>query len=359
LDDQVYHRLAKVLDTLPNGFPATESGVEIKLLKKIFDPEEAELFCELKMTPETPEQISKRTGRPIEGLEQMLRKMWQRGGIRGSDLKGVTTFKMMPWVIGIWEFQLRRMDKAFAKMSQEYSMHWGMQFMGHGPEMMQVIPIEKEIQSKQEALSYEQVSGLIQNAKSFMVNDCVCKKENGLLDNPCSKPTEVCLALDPEPGFFDKNPWGGKVISREQAYEVLNKAEEAGLVHLTSNIESGHWFICNCCGCCCGVLGAAKMGLPNFINSHYYAKIDRNLCDACGTCADERCQVDAIAESESEYNIIKEKCIGCGLCISTCPNEAIELLRKDPNEMVFPPIDEGAWFDERARQRGVDYKYYK
>ena len=359
MDEQVYHKLAKVLDTLPNGFPTTDSGVEIKLLKKIFTPEEAELFCELRMTPETPEQIAKRTGRPIEGLEEMLTSMWQRGEIWGSDVKGVKTFKMIPWVIGIWEFQLRRMDKEFAQMSREYSMHWGAQFVSHGPEMMQVLPIEKEIQIKQEALSYEQVSGLIENAQSFLVNECICKKEKELLDNPCSKPLEVCLGLDPEPGFFDKNPWGGKVISREQAYEVLNKAEEAGLVHLTSNIESGHWFICNCCGCCCGVLGAAKMSLPNFINSHYYAQIDPNLCEACGTCADERCQVNAIEEGEDAYNIIKENCIGCGLCISTCPAEAIELLRKQPDEMVFPPKDENAWFDERARQRGVDYNAYR
>ena len=70
MGDEIYHKLAKVLDTLPNGFPSSESGVEIKILKKIFDPEQAELFCELKLTFETPEQIAERTGRPLEGLEE-------------------------------------------------------------------------------------------------------------------------------------------------------------------------------------------------------------------------------------------------------------------------------------------------
>ena len=359
MSDEKYQRLAKVLDTLPNGFPATEDGLEIRILKKIFTPEEADLFCDLRLTPETAEQISERTGRPIEGLEEMLLSMWERGEIWGSDVKGVKTFNMIPWVVGIWEFQLNRMDKEFAKMGEEYSMHWGAQFLSHGPQVMQVLPVEKEIQAKQEALSYEQVSQLIEEAHSFMVNDCVCRKEKELLDKPCTKPHDVCLAMNPEPGYFDNSPLPGKIINREEAYGVLKKAEEAGLVHLTSNIESGHWFICNCCECCCGVLGAINMGFENVTNSHYYATIDQSMCDSCGTCADERCQVNAIEEGDEAYKIIKEKCIGCGLCISTCPSEAIELIRKQPEEILPALTTEDAWMEERARQRGVDFSQYK
>jgi ferredoxin len=238
-------------------------------------------------------------------------------------------------------------------------MHWGAQFFSHGPKIMQVIPIEEQIPVKQEALNYEQVSNLIERAQSFMVNECICKKEKGLLDNPCKKPLEVCLAMNAEPEFYAHHPWGGKIISREQAYELLNKTEEAGLVHLTSNIESDHWFICNCCGCCCGVLGAINMGLPNVINSHYYAQIDPNGCIACVTCADERCQVKAIEAGEDAYNIIREKCIGCSLCVSTCSSEAIELRRKQPGDILPALENEDAWLEERARQRGVDYSRYK
>ena len=101
------------------------------------------------------------------------------------------------------------------------------------------------------------------------------------------------------------------------------------------------------------------MGIPNVVNSHYYAQINSDICDACGTCAEERCQVNAIEEGEGAYKIIKEKCIGCGLCVSSCPSESIQLLHKQPEELVYPVKDEEAWFDERARQRGVDYNAYR
>jgi len=362
MNDEVYRKLAKVLDTLPNGFPATESGVEIKLLKKIFTPEQADLFCDLRLTFETAEQIAERTGRPLEGLEEILTTMWERGGVFGVNFGGVKMFKMVPWAFGIYEFQLPHMDRELAEMCEEYMKVFGQEFFENTPQLMQVIPIEKEIQATHEALTYEKVSSVIENGQSFMVNECICKKEQGLLDNPCEKPLEVCLAIAPVPGVFDNNPLGGRAISKEEAYEVLRKSEEAGLVHLTWNVESGHFFICNCCGCCCGVLrGINDLGIAasTVVNSYYYAEIDPDECVACGTCADERCQVNAIEEGEEAYRVIREKCIGCGLCVTTCPSEAIRLVRKPPEEVVPPPKDEDAWFEERGRQRGVDFSGYK
>ena len=113
---EMYQKLAKVLDTLPNGFPATDSGVEIKLLKRIFRPQDAELFCDLRLDFETAEQISVRTGRALESLEEHLTEMRERGQVFGIDRGGIKMFKMVPWAFGIYEFQRPHMDRELAEM---------------------------------------------------------------------------------------------------------------------------------------------------------------------------------------------------------------------------------------------------
>ena len=359
--DDIYRKLAKVLDTLPNGFPSTESGVEIKLLEKIFTPRQADLFCDLRLTFETAEEIAGRTGRPLEGLEEELKQMREAGQVFAIDMGGTWFFRMMPWAFGIYEFQNRRLDLEFAKLNEAFSPVYSRQFFSRTPQLMRVLPIEEELEVRQEALPYEKVSWLIDQNQSFLVNDCICKKEQGLLGHPCDRPMQVCLAMAPVPGVFDNNS-EGRLLTKEEARALLLKTEEMGLVHLTANQQGDNYYICNCCGCCCGVLRSINnLGIPasRVINSHYYAEIDPEKCIGCGTCADERCQVQAVEEGEEAYRIDPEGCIGCGLCIGTCAEEAIRLVARDLEKILVPPINEEAWFEERGRQRGVDFSKYK
>ncbi len=361
MNDDVYYRLAKVLDTLPNGFPPTESGVEIKLLKRVFTPEQADLFCDMRLTFETTQEIADRTGRPLEGLEGILLAMAIAGQIFLIKLGKTRFFKMLPWVFGIYEFQLGRIDKAFAELVEEYWPAYSAQFFTKKPQLMQTLAVEEVIPFQQEALPYEKVSTIIESGQSFIVNECICKKERGLLGEPCDRPLEVCLGIAPVPGVFDKSPLGRK-ITKDEAYALLSKAEEAGLVHMTGNVQVGQIYICNCCKCCCGVLRSInEFGIPAsmVVNAHYFAKIDSGLCIGCGICASERCQVGAIAEAGDSYAVIEDRCIGCGLCISKCPTEAIQLIRKEQTALTPPPFTEDDWFTERGRMRGVDFTAYK
>jgi ferredoxin len=274
---------------------------------------------------------------------------------------GIGIFKMLPWIFGIYEMQLHRLDREFVELNEEVYPVFSKQFFDKTPQLMQTLPIEEELSVVQEALPYERVSNIVENSQSFMVFDCVCKKEQGLIDNPCEKPVEVCMAFAPIPGNFD-NSTHGRAISKDEAKAVLDKAEEAGLVHLTNNFQSGHIFICNCCGCCCAVLGAInKLGIPTqtVINSHYYAVINPDDCTVCGICAEERCQINAIEEGDEAFEIIKEKCIGCGLCITKCPDEAISLHRREEKDILIPPSDEMDWYKQRGKNRGVDFSKYQ
>jgi len=360
-EEEVYKKLARVLDTLPNGFPSADDGIELRILKKIFSPEDADLFCDLRLTFETAGQIAERTGRPLEGLLVRLIEMGKKGQIFAIQLGDTWIFKMLPWVFGIFEFQLGHIDRELAEMTELYGPVHAGQFFRTKPQLMHVIPVEETVSSQQEVLPHDRVSALIEKNQSFLVNECICKKEHALLGKPCDRPLEVCLAMAPVPGVFDHSP-RGKVITKDEAHALLKETEDAGLVHMTNNFQNGQLFICNCCKCCCGPLRSVnEMGIPAWdaIHSDYYATIDEELCAGCGLCAEKRCQVGAISEKGETYHVTPEKCIGCGLCIGTCPTEAIRLVHKEKDSLIPQPITENEWFEERGRLRGVDFSRYK
>ena len=285
--------------------------------------------------------------------------MWKRGQLFGVDFGEVVVFKMVPWVFGIYEFQLERMDQEFARLAEAYNEHFGPQFFKGKPQLMQVLPVEQTLQEKHDPLPYQQVSAIINTGESFGLGECICKKEQKLLGKGCEAPLEICMGIAPVPGFFD-NHQTFRPISKLEAFEALERAEAAGLVHMTSNVKSGHYYICNCCGCCCGVLRSInKWGLNEATNSHFYASIDPESCIQCGVCRDERCQVQAITETDEVFEIDPDRCIGCGLCISTCPSESIALVHRQPDDYTPVPADEKAWFEARGRARGVDFSEFQ
>jgi Na+-translocating ferredoxin:NAD+ oxidoreductase subunit B len=360
MNDSVYKKLALVLDTLPNGFPETDSGVEIRLLKKIFNHEQAEMFCELRLTMETADEIATRTGRDSGQTSGLLETMREDGQVFSVKFGDIRWYKMMPWVFGIFEFQNDRMDREMAFLMEEYQPFFEKSFSSLTPQLMQVLPIEEEIGEFHEALPFEKISALIEQSQSFKVMDCVCKKKMSLTGHACDRPMQVCMAMAPIPDAFDDYD-SGRIITRKRAYDLLKETEDLALVHLTYNMQHGRIFICNCCSCCCGVLlSINKYNVPaaQVVNSMYFAEIDADVCSGCGICALERCQVKAVIPGET-YRVIKERCIGCGLCISTCPASAVKLVRKLESEIVVPPLTENEWFEERGKNRGVDFSEYK
>lgn len=354
MDSAVFERLAATLDSLPNGFPRSQSGIELQLLRKIFSPDEAELFCDLRLARETVEEIAIRTGRPLEGLAEKLDAMWWKGQIERHGKDGDIRYNLVPWILGIYEYQLRSMDEEMARLHVKYIKSVGPYFLAKKPQMMQVVPVEREVSPANRALPFAQVSAILEKSRSFAVNQCICKKQMRLIGKGCDRPQEVCMVLSETEGYFDDHPMGGRVIGREEAYDIVRVAEENALVHMTGNVRDGHVFLCNCCGCCCLQLIAARFGVKETVNSHYYAVIDQSLCTGCGTCSDSRCQVAAIELLDGARKVVRDKCIGCGLCASTCPSEAIRIVRKDDAEITPPPEDDMDWYRRKAAEQGID-----
>jgi Na+-translocating ferredoxin:NAD+ oxidoreductase subunit B len=353
--DDVYKRLANRLDQFPNGFSETENGVELKILRKIFSPEEAEMALKIRPLPETAEQIAGRLGKPAKEMESILDNMVRKGQIGTTKMGGQQVYMLFPFVLGIYEFQLNRLDKELSDLVEEYFPALMTGSLGkHEPDFFRVVPINAQIKAEHQVLLYEDVRKMMDKAKSFQVTDCICRKERAIQGEPCTHSIEVCLGFSESEGAYDKHGMG-KVISREEAFQGIEKAEEEGLVHQTYNTQSGHFFVCNCCSCSCGVLRAAKeFNAPHMMaKSNFVAVIDQETCEACGTCAEQRCPMEAINSDNDTYKVQPEQCIGCGVCTTTCPTESITLVRKAQQQQDTPPANLLDWYLKRAASRGI------
>ncbi len=352
--DPAYRRLAVVLDTLPNGFPPTSSGVELQILARLFTPEEAALFVELKIDPETPAELSPLLGRPVELLAAELQAMWRRGLIQARETGRGRAYNIVPFIVGIFEWQVDRMDAELARLWEEYAPTWGQELMRAMPQLFLVVPAEQSL-PPHVVEPYHRASAIVEAGAAFRLRRCICRTAKRALGKGCQSPMETCLAISPTPDGFGDDPVAGRTVSRDEALAVLARAEEAGLVHNVQNTARGHVFICNCCRCCCGMLRPAREYdlARRAFNIHFLAELDSERCVRCGLCAEERCPMDAIVDGADGYKVRAERCLGCGVCVTTCPEQAIRLRGRPPGDCVDPPADLMDWMEQRARSRGV------
>lgn len=349
----IYKKLAKKLDGLPHGYPATESAVELKILRKIFPPEDAAMAIKLKPFPQHAEAIAKRLKTPVDEIRQTLDQMAAKGQIASVKVQGEQKYVLMPFLIGIYEFQLEHLDKELVELVEEYIPVLVKTVGGNKPALSRVIPVGAKINPQLQVLNYEDMKGVIEESKSFQLMDCICRKAGAIEGKPCRHPMEVCMMFSTEEGAYDYFAHAGKTITKEEALEIIDLTEKEGLVHATYNVQDDPKFVCNCCSCCCGLLkGMQEHKAPYILaRSNFVAAIAQESCKACGVCADKRCPVEAIAEDNGNYSVVQERCIGCGVCAVTCPTESITLERRPESEQEIPPGTIIDWSLDRVGHR--------
>jgi len=355
----VYEQLAARLDAIPNGFPRTQSGIELRILQKLFRPEEAQLASVMRLRPEDATEIAERAGaEPDEALEQ-LQEMAGRGLIRARRKEDKLRFGLMPWVVGIYEEQLPRMDEELAQMAEEYFQEGFLpEALRISPSVHRVIAIEETVPIDIEVAPYEQLGAILEEAKSFGVRDCICRVQRSLIGHGCDHPVENCLVFSHRENALDgAEEEGVRPISREEALQILKEARDSGLVHTVNNVQGRHWYICNCCTCCCGILrGVSEFGILNAVaRSTFCSHVDDALCTGCGECV-ERCPFDALALVDDVCQVDAMRCMGCGQCVLVCPTEALRLEPRPQEEVSAPPRDQIEWMMQRAKARGLSLR---
>ncbi len=341
-----FKNLAIKLNELPQGYPAVPSGIEIKILEKLFTSEEADLASQMTKDLETPAQLAARLEMDARAIYPLIKSMAKKGLIKVGRAEGKLAFALMPFVVGIYEMQAGRIDRELALLFEEYFKTGFGKLLEIQPPVHRVIPIQKGFHQDIEIRPYENILEIIENAQSWGVVDCICRTQKALIGEPCEHPLDVCMILSEYTDAFSLNDTI-RQLTKEGAYQTLQRAAQAGLVHSVSNTQEGVWYICNCCTCSCGILrGMVDFGYANVIaRSSFVCQVDSDACVTCGICV-EHCPFNAL-ELKDELSVNRVRCTGCGVCTQYCPQEALSLTTRPQNEIKPPPKTETDWERDR------------
>jgi len=350
--ENIYEKLRARLDDLANGYPATESKIEIRLLKRLFTEEEAELYMQLSPFLEKPQAVAVRLNRDAEELEPILEHMAQKGLLFRKRKGDLVRYSAVPYVVGIFEHQLGRMDEAFARDHEEYfETAFGQTIQAFKTPVLRTVPINRQLVADYPVAPFEDVLQIIESQSKIAVAPCVCRTTTKLAGKECEKPVENCFSFGSHAEYYVENGMG-RYITIDEAKDIVKKNEEAGLVMQPFNSQKVGG-MCSCCGDCCGVLRSLKMhpSPAEMVQSNYFARVDETECTGCETCV-ERCQIDAIEVVDGISTIDLNRCIGCGLCVTTCPADAIELIKKAEDKLYVPPKTGAETYMRIMQERG-------
>lgn len=338
-DVGIYKQLATHLDSLPGGFPETESGVELRILRKLFSEEEAALACHLTLLDEKPNVVAYRAGIPVLRAETLLKQMAEKGLIFYTPTaNGVNMYMAAQFVVGIWEYQVGYLDAELVELFEEYFPFLLDKEAWKTVPQLRTIPVERSIENELKVLPYEKARELLREKTDFVVAPCICRKEKEIAGEQCKKPEETCISFGTQDSYYLANGFGRKA-TREEVLEILDLADKKGLVIQPNNGKEISW-ICCCCGCCCGVLRSIK-NFPNpseLTSSPFTLAVNADDCDGCKLCI-KRCQMDALSVPDEKVVFDKDRCIGCGLCVTSCKTDSLKLVRKPPTSQPRVPRD--------------------
>jgi NAD-dependent dihydropyrimidine dehydrogenase PreA subunit len=355
--DKVYSDLQKHLDKQAVGFPATKTGVELRILKELFSPEQANVALHINYQPQSARQIynsAKGSGMSLEKVKGMLEEMEKNGAIGSTVKSGTEQYFTVPLLIGVVELHANKATPQFWANFGEYSGgEFGKVYASTKISQMRTIPVEKSIPVEHHVTTYDHIREVINNTEGLIgVNPCMCREGTKQRGRPCkvTSRSETCMVFGDWARHFIKLGLSRK-ITRKEALEIIRQNEADGLVLQPTNYQKID-FVCSCCGDCCGVMTRLRM-MPKPAENwahNFYSTITTELCTACGTCV-ERCQMGAITLDEAAgYAVINlDRCIGCGNCVAVCPSEALKLDKKEKE--TVPPEDASGLYKILAERK--------
>jgi ferredoxin len=278
---------------------------EYRILEPVVTEEMAEVgLCLGLREPRSAEEIAAMCGKPVELTTKLLWDMALAGAAFVKDVDGVDKYWHDIWVPGHMEMMTNNREnvKKFPQIAEAFDAYGkrrgplgaGNFPVGLGP--MRVIPIERAIDGETRRASYEEISKYLNESHRFSVSDCSCRTSREAMGEGCGHLKEdMCIQLDHAAEFYVRTG-RGREITREEAFEIIRRAEENGLMHQIPNTDGPGktHAICNCCGCSCFAMRLANMWTnPDMVRSNYVSRVDQEKCVACGECV-ENCPSNAL-----------------------------------------------------------------
>ena len=359
--DDVYRKLRKEINKMPIPFSETASGVELRLLKHLFTPEEAQIALNLNILPETINRIHKRVQKSgIEiterELEERLDNLVAKGAILGGSAfeakEQGKQYSLIQLAIGMFEFQIGRLTKDYVLDFEQYTKEqFQKDIFGTKTLQMRTIPISMAITPEIRIEPYDDIKKYVGGLKEdIAVMNCVCRESAEVIGVTCrhSDLTETCLTFN-DAARYSIGRGYGRAITNQDALNILNRAEEAGFVLQPQNAREPK-FVCCCCIDCCHALKMMKMQPKpaDLCTAAYYTTIDPSKCKGCKKCI-ERCAMGAISLRDEIAFVDLDRCIGCGVCFAACKKSAHQLHKKE--KKYVPPKNQNAMYQKIMFER--------
>jgi len=351
-----YSQLADRLNRFPQGAPPTE--LLFSILKMLFSEREAGLVAQLPIKPFTAQRASEIWQTDLAEARTLLDKLADRGMLVDvEDRHGTSWYTLPPPMAGFFEFSLMRVredvdQKVLSELFYQYlnvEEDFVRDLFTRGETQLGRAFVHEPALSEENALhvlDYERASAVIESASHMAIGMCYCRHKMQHLGRACDAPMNICMTFNGTAKSLTKHGIA-RQVDKAEGKDLLQQAYGSNLVQFGENVQRRVNFICNCCGCCCeAMLAARRFAIMNPVHTtNFIPEVRQETCNGCGKCV-AVCPVEAMTlvsandphkPRRKTAKVAEDRCLGCGVCVRVCGHEGVALTSRP--ERVLTPLN--------------------